>query len=272
MVAVALTVAGSDPSGGAGVAADLKTFHQHGVYGCAVISVLTVQNTSSVRRVELLSPALVAEQLDVLLEDITPAAAKTGALGSAEIARVVGMRLYDANVPFVVDPVRIAKHSDAVLLAADARRALLDAVLPHALLVTANADEAAWLSESPVRDEAEALAAAERLQQLGARGVLIKGGHLVGPDAVDILRLEDGDVHRLVAPRLAARHTHGVGCTLSAAIAANLALGMHVADACARAKAWVSAAIASAPGIGGGVGALDHLAPVPAREAIRRAP
>ena len=220
MVAVALTIAGSDPSGGAGVAADLKTFHQHGVYGCAVVSLLTVQNTTSLRRVEVLPTALVAEQLDALLEDITPAAAKTGALGSAEIAVAVASRLRDARVPFVVDPVRIAKQDGAVLLEASARRVLLDAVLPHALLVTANAEEAAWLCECDVRDEAEAVAAAEGLQRRGARAVLIKGGHLHGTDAVDVLRLEDGSVHTLRSERLAARHTHGVGCTLSAAITA----------------------------------------------------
>jgi hydroxymethylpyrimidine/phosphomethylpyrimidine kinase len=263
MVAIALTIAGSDPSGGAGIAADLKTFHQHGVYGCAVVSLLTAQNTRSVRRVEPVSAAFVAEQLDVLFEDIVPAAAKTGALGSAEIVGAVASRLRDARVPFVVDPVRIAKHDGAELLDARARSALLDALLPHAQLVTANAHEAAWLSECKVEDVQQASQAAERLQQLGARAVMIKGGHLATEDAIDVLRLSDGSVHLLRAPRIASRHTHGVGCTLSAAITANLALGLPLLAACERAKRWLSAAIAQAPGVGHGMGAVDHLAALP---------
>jgi hydroxymethylpyrimidine/phosphomethylpyrimidine kinase len=258
---VALTIAGCDPSGGAGIAADLKTFHQHGVYGCAVISLLTVQNTTSLTHVEVLPAALVAAQLDALLADIAPAAAKTGALGSAEIVEVVASRFAALHTPLIVDTVRIAKH-DAVLLDDSARRAVLDRLLPVAALVTANTDEAAWLAERPVRDEAEAQAAAEQLVKLGARGVLIKGGHLPGADATDLLLL-GGELTRLSAPRLTARHTHGVGCTLSAAIAASLACGLALPAACERAKRFVTAAIASAPGIGHGIGAVDHFANVP---------
>jgi hydroxymethylpyrimidine/phosphomethylpyrimidine kinase len=258
MVAVALTVAGMDPSGGAGIAADLKTFHQHRVYGCAVVSLLTVQNTTALRRVEVLRPELVSEQLDAVLEDFTPAAAKTGALGSAAVVDVVANRLRNARVPLVVDPVRVAKHG-AALLDDDARRALLDHLIPLAAVLTANAPEAAWLAGVPVRSEEEALAAAERLCQLGARAVLVKGGHLQGTEAVDLL-LAHGELHRFCAPRLPARHTHGVGCTLSAAITANLALGMPLVVACERAKRWLSKAIASAPGVGHGIGAVDHLA------------
>jgi hydroxymethylpyrimidine/phosphomethylpyrimidine kinase len=260
---VALTIAGCDPSGGAGIAADLKTFHQHGVYGCAVLSLITVQNTTSLAHVEVLPPALVAAQLDALLADIAPAAAKTGALGSAEIVQVVASRFAALRIPLIVDTVRIAKH-DAVLLDGSARRAVLDQLLPAAALITANADEAAWLTERPVRDEGEAQLAAERLVELGARGVLIKGGHLPGADAVDLLRL-GGELTRLSAARLAARHTHGVGCTLSAAIAANVACGLALSAACERAKRFVTAAIASAPGIGRGIGSVDHFAPVPDR-------
>jgi hydroxymethylpyrimidine/phosphomethylpyrimidine kinase len=258
MVAVALTIAGVDPSGGAGIAADLKTFHQHRVYGCAVVSLLTVQNTTALRRVEVLPPSLVSEQLDAVLEDITPAAAKTGALGSAAMVDAVAGRLRDAHLPLVVDPVRVAKHG-AALLDEDARRALLDHLMPLATVLTANAPEAAWLAELPVRNEDEALAAAQRLCQLGARAVLVKGGHLEGAEAVDLL-LAGGEVHRLCAPRLVARHTHGVGCTLSAAITANLALGLPLLLACERAKRWLTSAIASAPGVGRGIGAVDHLA------------
>jgi hydroxymethylpyrimidine/phosphomethylpyrimidine kinase len=135
-------------------------------------------------------------------------------------------------------------------------------LLPVAALITANADEAAWLVERPVRDDSDAQAAAERLAKLGARAVLIKGGHMTGADAVDLLLL-GGELTRLRAARQVARHTHGVGCTLSAAIAANVALGMALPAACDRAKAFVSAAIASAPGIGLGIGAVDHLAAPP---------
>lgn len=268
MVAVALTIAGVDPSGGAGVSADLKTFHQHGVYGCAVVSLITVQNTTHVRRVEPLPADLVAEQLDAVLEDFTPDAAKTGALGSAEIVRAVAQRFRAQRVPLVVDPVRVAKH-DAALLDASARGVVIDELLPVACVITANADEAAWLCERDVRDEAGARAAAERLQRLGARAVLIKGGHLAGGEAVDVLRLDNGDEHLLRAPRIAARHTHGVGCTLSAAIAANLALGLPLLAACERAKTWISAAIASAPGVGNGIGSVDHLAPLPPHDERR---
>ncbi len=259
-VKVALSVAGSDPSGGAGIAADLKTFHQHGVYGCAVVSLLTVQNTRALQRVEVLPAALVGEQLEAVLQDITPQAAKTGALGSSEIVAEVARRFGAARIPLVVDPVRVAKHG-AALLDAAARSALLERLIPQAVLLTANADEAAWLAERPVRDEAEALAAAERLCALGARAVLVKGGHLQGEQAVDLL-LHAGRVQRLSAPRLSARHTHGVGCTLSAAITANLALGLPLPEACGRAKRWLSSAIASAPGVGRGIGAVDHLAPL----------
>jgi hydroxymethylpyrimidine/phosphomethylpyrimidine kinase len=215
--------------------------------------------------VEPLSADLVAEQLDAVLEDITPGAAKTGALGSAEIVRAVAQRFRDRRVPLIVDPVRVAKH-DAELLDATARGVLIDELLPASCLVTANADEAAWLCEREVCDEAGARAAAERLRRLGAHAVLIKGGHLTGGDAVDVLRLEDGSEHLLRAPRIAARHTHGVGCTLSAAITANLALGLPLLAACERAKVWISAAIARAPGVGRGIGAVDHATPVPRRD------
>lgn len=261
MVAVALSVAGLDPSGGAGIAADLKTFHQHGVCGCAVLTLLTVQNTMTLCRSEVMPATLVAEQLDCLLEDITPGAVKTGALGTAAIVEAVASRLRQTQVPLVVDPVRIAKHG-AVLLDEAARRSMLDRLLPHAALVTVNAPEAAWLVDRSVRNHEEAFAAAERLCQLGVRAVLVKGGHLAGDTALDLL-LVDGVTHRLEAPRLPARHTHGVGCTLSAAITANLALGLPLPTACKRAKRWLTSAIASAPGIGRGIAGVNHLAPLP---------
>jgi hydroxymethylpyrimidine/phosphomethylpyrimidine kinase len=262
MVKVALTIAGSDPSGGAGIQADLKSFHQHGVYGSAVVTLLTVQNTRRVSRIELLPAELVGEQLDAVLEDLPVAAAKTGALGSAEIVLAVASRFANARIPLIVDPVRIAKHDGAALLSHAARRVLLDRLLPLSTLVTANADEAAWLTERDVRDHAEARAAAEHLCARGVPAALIKGGHLDGDEAIDTLCIR-GELHELRAPRLDQRHTHGVGCSLAAAITANLALGLPLLAACERAKRWVHAAIASAPGVGQGTGAIDHFAPLP---------
>ena len=261
MVAIALSIAGVDPSGGAGIAADLKTFARHGVYGCAVPSLLTVQNTQRVSEVSVLPADFVARQLDAVLEDITPHAAKTGALGSAAIVSIVAERFAHAGIPLVVDPVRIAKHA-AALLADEARDAVLDRLLPVATVLTANADEAAWLSGLPVRDADEALAAGRALRDRGAAAVLIKGGHLPGVDAVDLL-LHDAGSYELRAPRSSSRHLHGVGCTLSAAIAANLALGLDLLAACERAKRWLTRAIEQSPGVGHGVGAVDHLVPVP---------
>lgn len=261
MASIALTVAGLDPSGGAGVAADLKTFHQHGVYGCAVASVLTVQNTLGMQRVQRVDPALIAAQLDALFADIVPHAAKTGALGSAAVVRVVAERLRSAGIQYVIDPVRLPSRGEGALLDADARTVLMDDLLPGAALITANALEAEWLCERPVRDADEAARAAERLLALGARAALVKGGHLAGETCVDTL-VCGGALHTLAAPRLHARHTHGTGCTLSAAITAHLALGLAVPAACARAKAWLNRALAGA-GVGRGVGSLDHFAPLP---------
>ena len=264
--AIALSIAGSDPSGGAGIQADLKTFHQHQVYGCAVPTLLTVQSTVALRRVEVLAAELVAEQLDALLGDLQPAAAKTGALGSAGNARVVAERFERLRVPLVVDTVRIAKH-DASLLADDARAVLLERLLPCAALVTANAPEAAWLLDMVVDQPEHALVAAERLRALGCVAVMIKGGHLADVDgsATDVL-VDSAGVVLLSSPRVATRHTHGVGCALSAAICANLARGLPLRAACAQAKRWLAQAITSAPGLGAGHGPIDHHAPLPKDE------
>lgn len=263
--AVALSIAGSDPSGGAGIQADLKTFHQHRVYGCAVPTLLTVQSTTALRRVEVLAAELVAEQLDAVLEDLPPAAAKTGALGSAANARVVAERFERLRVPLVVDTVRIAKH-EAALLTDDARSVLLERLLPCAALVTANAPEAGWLLGMVVEQREQAIDAAERLRALGCAAVMIKGGHLADATATDVL-VDAAGVVLLSAPRVATRHTHGVGCALSAAICANLARGLPLRDACALAKRWLTRAIASAPGLGAGHGPIDHHAPLPADDA-----
>jgi hydroxymethylpyrimidine/phosphomethylpyrimidine kinase len=256
----ALTIAGSDPSGGAGLQADLKTFHQHGVYGMAVVTLLTVQNTRRVSRVDVLSPELVAEQLAAVRDDISPAAVKTGALGSAAVIEAVARGLEGLAAPLVVDPVMISKHGHP-LLADDARRALVEQLLPLATLVTPNAHEAAALTGLPVTSLAEAEAAAASLASRGPRAVLVKGGHLSEREAVDVLFAGGRAVH-LASPRVDTPHTHGTGCTLSAAIAARLARGEALEAAVRGAKVWLSRALASAPGLGQGIGPVNHFASV----------
>jgi len=252
---VALTIAGSDPSGGAGIQADLKTFHQFGVYGEAVITLITVQNTERVDRVEVLSPELVCEQLFAVIEDIPPDAAKTGALGSAEVVRAIARAAASFAFPLVVDPVMVSKHGRP-LVDESAVSAIRDALLPCAALITPNVPEAEALSGVAIRGPNELRRAAERIRDQGARAVLIKGGHREGP-ATDVL-LEGETWREFSAPRIATRHTHGTGCTYSAAITAGLASGMALADAVARAKRFIQEAIRTAPGLGRGCGPVNH--------------
>lgn len=258
---VALTVAGSDPSGGAGIQADLKTFHQFGVYGEAVITLLTVQNTVRVDRVECLAPDLVLEQLRAVLEDIRPAAAKTGALGGLSIVEAVAAAAAEFDFPLVVDPVMISKHG-APLVSEEARRAVAERLLPRAFLITPNLHEAAALTGFQVCDLAGMRRAAEALCAMGARAALVKGGHLEGR-ATDVLFAE-GRWHEFPAPRLETVHTHGTGCTYSAAITAGLALGAPLPEAVRTAKAYITEAIRTNPGLGRGSGPVNHHAAVPA--------
>ena len=257
---IALTIAGSDPSGGAGLQADLKTFHQHGVYGMAVVSLITVQSTRSVARVEVLAEDLVAQQLDHLLADIRPSAAKTGALGGRAIIEVVAARAKRFDFPLVVDPVMVSKHGQA-LLDPKAVDALIHALFPHCFLLTPNGPEAEALLGTPVRTVAQAREAARRLVELGPKHVLVKGGHLEGPDVVDVL-CAHGVLHELRGPRVASPHTHGTGCTGSAAITARLAMGASVEDAVAGAWEWLKEALRHPPDVGGGIGPVNHFAPV----------
>jgi hydroxymethylpyrimidine/phosphomethylpyrimidine kinase len=253
---VALTIAGSDPSGGAGIQADLKTFHQFGVYGEAVITLITVQNTRGVERVEFLAPDLVADQIRAVLVDIPPAAAKTGALGNCGIIRAVAGLAAGFPFPLVVDPVILSKHG-AALLQADAVDALKTRLLPHTFLLTPNLEEAALLTGAEVRNIVEMRKAAENLAGLGPRAVLVKGGHLGGGDAIDVL-FHQGEFREFTSPRIATRNTHGTGCTLSAAITAGLASGRDLGEAVERAKRFVTAAIRGNPGLGAGAGPLNH--------------
>lgn len=258
MIPVALTIAGSDPSGGAGVQADLKTFHQFGVYGEAVITLITVQNTVKVERVETLDAALVAAQIRAVLEDIRPAAAKTGALGSRETIEAVAALAEGFDFPLVVDPVMISKHG-AALLHADACRAMAERLVPRAALVTPNLPEAEALTGRRVTDVAGMRRAAARLVEMGAGAALVKGGHL-GEGATDVL-FAGGQWREFPATRIATAHTHGTGCTYSAAIAASLASGATLEEAVARAKAFITEAIRTAPGLGRGSGPVNHHAP-----------
>ncbi len=256
---MALTIAGSDPSGGAGIQADLKTFHQFGVYGEAVITLLTVQNTVRVSRVEVMPPSLVLEQLAAVIEDIPPGAAKTGALGSADMVEAVALAAADFSFPLVVDPVMVSKHGMSLLPAA-AVAAIRDMLLPRAFLITPNVPEAEALTGITIRTMEEMGRAACRLRELGARAVLIKGGHLEG-DATDLL-FDGTGWHEFPAPRVATPHTHGTGCTYSAAITAGLALRLALPDAVGRAKRFIHQAIRTNPGLGQGSGPVNHHAEV----------
>lgn len=252
---VALTIAGSDPSGGAGIQADLKTFHQFGVYGEAVITLLAVQNTRRAGRVKVLSADLVVEQLEAVLEDIPPDAAKTGALGSAVVVSAVARKMGSFRNPLVVDPVLVGKQGQP-LLDQSALRALREELVPRAALITPNVPEAEALSGFAVRSPDDLRRAAERIRAFGAGAVLLKAGHREGP-ATDLLLTAEG-WSEFPAPRLESHHTHGTGCTFSAAITAGLASGLALPEAVAKAKRFIQAAIASAPGLGRGCGPVNH--------------
>ena len=252
---VALTIAGSDASGGAGIQADLKTFHQFGVYGEAVVSLITVQNTLGVERVECLAADLVCAQIRAVIEDIPPRAAKTGALGNASVVEAVAALAARFDFPLVVDPVICSTHG-APLASEEALDAIRRLLVPRAYLLTPNLSEAAALMGFAVEDLEGMRRAAARLIELGAKAVLVKGGHLAGA-ATDIL-LAGGVWHEFSAPRVETIHTHGTGCTYSAAITAELALGTALPEAVARAKAFVTEAIQTNPGLGRGAGPLNH--------------
>ncbi|MEW6199694.1 MAG: bifunctional hydroxymethylpyrimidine kinase/phosphomethylpyrimidine kinase [Planctomycetota bacterium] len=261
MISVALTIAGSDPSGGAGLQADLKTFHQHGVFGTSVVTLLTVQNTRAVTAIHYLEPAFVLAQLDAVLADVPPVAAKTGALGQAGVIAALADRAVNFGFPLVVDPVMVSKHG-APLIDRDAAEVLRRRLLPHATLVTPNLPEAAALAEMEVTDLKTMEKAAARIALCGVPNVLIKGGRLAD-SAVDLLWTA-GDVHRFAAPRIDSPHTHGTGCVFSAAITARIACGEELSAAVQGAKAFVTHAIRTAPRLGAGCGPINMHAPVEA--------
>jgi hydroxymethylpyrimidine/phosphomethylpyrimidine kinase len=257
MTAIALTIAGSDSGGGAGIQADLKTFHQYEVYGTSVLTLVTVQDTRGIRSVLALDPEMVGRQLQAVLEDLPPAAIKTGALGSAGVVECVAAGLRNRTVPLVVDPVMSA-HTGHPLMDEAARAAMTGALLPLATLVTPNVPEAEILAKMSILGEEHMAAAAAKIAALGPRHVLIKGGHLAG-SIVDLLWSE-GRAHFLRGPRIASVQLHGTGCVLSAAITARMARGDDVASAVAGAHTFIRRAIASAPPLGRGRGPLNLLA------------
>lgn len=255
-VAKAMTIAGSDSGGGAGIQADLKTFAALGVYGTSAIAAITAQNTRGVFGVQEISPELVAAQIDAVIDDIGADAAKTGMLSSAAIVEIVAERIrFHRLTNLVVDPVMVAKSGDS-LLRADAVASLKTALLPLALVVTPNIPEAETIVGRALVTDADFRDAAREIAGLGARNVVIKGGHRAG-DADDLL-FDGRHFHLLHAARIDTPHTHGTGCTFSAAIAAGLAKGLGVVDAVNLAKDYLTGAIARAYPIGGGHSPVHH--------------
>ena len=257
---IAVTIAGSDSSGGAGIQADLKTFSALGVYGASVIAALTAQNTKGVTGIHDVPPDFVTAQMDAVFSDLDVGAVKIGMLSQPKVIEAVAAGLArHGQEKVVLDPVMIAASGDR-LLAPEAVQVLRDVLIPLALVVTPNLPEAAALLEAPIaKNEADMREQGEKLLGLGPRAVLIKGGHAEGAESVDLL-IEPTSVARLSAERIDTRNTHGTGCTLSSAIAAGLAKGLDLAEAVRQAKAYVTAAIAASDklNIGTGHGPVHH--------------
>ena len=257
---IAMTIAGTDPSGGAGLAADLKTFAAHRVWGTAVVTAMTVQNTLGVYQVEPVTPPVIRAQMAAVLADIRVAAVKTGLLGTSTAVEAVAAELKDWPAgPLVVDPV-LRATAGGVLLEDDAVDVLRHHLLPGAALVTPNLAEAAVLAglpESAVTGEAGMVDAGQRILRTGVAAVLVTGGHLVGEKAADCLVTAQAPPQWLVADRVHGAGTHGSGCVLSAAVTARLALGQSLLQACRSAKAYVTAAISDSVRVGGGESAVN---------------
>ena len=253
----ALTIAGSDSGGGAGIQADLKTFAAHGVYGTSAITALTAQNTKGVLGVHAVPAEFVTQQIEAIAGDIGCDAVKTGMLATSTIVEAVAAAVEALDLPnLVVDPVMFAKSGDR-LLDNDAMHAIRAALLRWARVVTPNVPEAEELAGIAIRTLDEMRAAAERILKLGPQAVIVKGGHLPGEQSIDVLLHAGGEV-RLAAPRLDVRHTHGTGCTFAAAIAARLALGDSLEESARGAKEYVTGAIRHGLDVGGGHQPLGH--------------
>lgn len=254
---VALTVAGSDSGGGAGIQADLKTFAAHGVYGTSALTAVTAQNTEGVSGVETMSPDFVALQITAVVEDIGADAAKTGMLATAAVISVVAEKLDEHHIEkVVVDPVMVATSGDR-LLEDSAVETLKKELVPRAYIVTPNLPEAEALVGFPVNDVDSIKGAARQIVEMGAKAVVIKGGHAGGEESIDWL-YDGRRFSRFAAPRVTSRNTHGTGCTFSAAIAAQLARGAQLEAAVRAAKRYVSAALETGLAVGRGHGPVDH--------------
>lgn len=262
MIRNVLSIAGSDPSGGAGIQADIKSISANGAFAMAAITALTAQNTQGVEAVHLVPAAFVADQINAVFADIRVDAVKVGMIANAEIARVVADALRaHPDVPVVLDPVMIAKGG-APLLAEDAIATVRDELLPLAHVLTPNLPEAAHLlGVAPATTRDAMVAQGTALCALGPKAVLMKGGHLAGTNSPDVL-IVDADAQWFEAPRTATKNTHGTGCTLSSALAAWIAKGVPLSDAVIAAKAYVAAAIADADqlSVGSGHGPTHHFA------------
>ncbi|MBS8260238.1 bifunctional hydroxymethylpyrimidine kinase/phosphomethylpyrimidine kinase [Roseibium polysiphoniae] len=260
MTAIAVTIAGSDSGGGAGIQADLKSFSANGVYGASVLTALTAQNTLGVTGIQDVAPDFIRAQMDAVFSDLAVNATKIGMLSRPEVIQTVvdGLAAHQTG-PVVVDPVMVAASGDP-LLADEAVEVLMERLVPVADLITPNLHEAArMLGSGMAETEADMASQAERLLAAGAKAVLVKGGHGTGSESADLLMSEDV-THWFRAPRIETSNTHGTGCTLSSAIAAGFAKGLGLVDAVSQAKAYVSAAISSADqlNIGAGHGPVHH--------------
>jgi hydroxymethylpyrimidine/phosphomethylpyrimidine kinase len=257
----ALTIAGSDSGGGAGIQADLKTFAAHGVYGTSAITAVTAQNTLGVTAWEPVSTELVIAQIEAVADDLAPASVKTGMLATAAIVEAVAAAIAGLDLPnLVVDPVMIAKGGDR-LLREDAVVSIRTELLKLAEVATPNIPEAEVLAGASIRTIDDMRSAARRIRALGPRVVVVKGGHLDDPSTagfvIDVVCTPDTEFE-LRGPRIDTRHTHGTGCTFAAAIAAALALGQPMEEALRSARAYLEGAIRHAPGLGAGHGPLNH--------------
>lgn len=257
----ALTIAGFDSGGGAGMQADLKTFQERIVFGTSVLTALPIQNTQGVKKVYDIPMEAIQDQLEIIKEDFKISAVKTGMLFTAEITQLVSTFLRNTDFgPLVIDPVMIAKSGHA-LLKETAVTALVEELLPQAMVITPNIPEAEVIANRTISTKEDMLAAAKEIQLLGVKNVVIKGGHhLEGTQSTDLLLLEDGQADWLSAPRIATKNTHGTGCTFSACITAELAKGRSVREAVHTAKGFIQAAIADGIQVGFGNGPTNHWA------------
>lgn len=253
---IALTVAGTDPSGGAGVMADLKSFHASGVYGMAAITSVVAQNSLGVQHIHYLQPTWLEEQLESIYSDEPPHALKTGMIPTAEMMDIIAQYIKSQSIPYVIDPVMVAKSGDS-LMEYNVRQSLKDVLLPLADVATPNIPEAEEITKMTIQTESDIKKAGHFfLHEVGSKGVVLKGGHLDG-EATDYLFTKDG-MQILTSPRFETVHTHGTGCTFSAVITAELAKGKSVVDAVAKAKQFISLAIKHTPEIGRGRGPVNH--------------